>query len=126
LDIRHSTQLSIASPHLHDVLIARYSDLTQGKISPMVPRDYSIERLYASLSSAAWGSFDLNTSTFGKDPLTGKDITLENWKAANPGSEDALKTFLTGWFQSQQKAGLTLLGAEFLLATPQQCRAAQI
>lgn len=81
-------------------------------------QDYSIAFLLAEVAGIEMGqpiSFELDTSTFGTDPLTRQPVTFDQWRAANPSLEFPLRIFLAGWITSQQKSGFTILGARFKL-----------
>ncbi|KAF1844453.1 uncharacterized protein K460DRAFT_419358 [Cucurbitaria berberidis CBS 394.84] len=81
-----------------------------------VPNDYSIERLYAKLSSAKWQSFDKNNSYAGVDEH-GNPVTLESWSLKEENqSAGRLLTFMLGeWAAKQDKLGKNAVGLSFKL-----------
>ncbi|KAI8946083.1 hypothetical protein F4801DRAFT_597093 [Xylaria longipes] len=83
-----------------------------------VPGDYSIARLYADLTDAAWDHFVTDRSAFGADS-SGNPITWTQWCNQNPSLRIKLTAFLEAWVEGVSAKGLTTLGVKVVLPSTQ-------
>ncbi|KAJ5949955.1 hypothetical protein N7454_001539 [Penicillium verhagenii] len=78
------------------------------------PGDYSVERLYAQLSTIKFSMVIPKYSTI-IDNVTQKRMTLEEWKnlESNHHLYEILSTVLTKWASTQERMGRTILNVSF-------------
>ncbi|USP80419.1 hypothetical protein yc1106_07693 [Curvularia clavata] len=76
--------------------------------------DYSIERLYAKLSSARWNQFIPEHSIAGLTDK-GEEIPLINWQLSNSELWLKLTNWLSYWAAQQDLKGRNLIGVSFQL-----------